>query len=84
MHLMFHRDSLRKIAETAISKKTGARGLRRILETLLNDSLYEFPETAVRYVVVDANLNVKGYSEEDVGEALSLAGKVKPPAPKDI
>jgi ATP-dependent Clp protease ATP-binding subunit ClpX len=73
--LFFHKDSLKKVAEQAIANKTGARGLRRILETLLNDALFEFPGTEIRYAVVDSNLNVHGFTEDKVGQALKLAGK---------
>jgi ATP-dependent Clp protease ATP-binding subunit ClpX len=63
------------VAEQAIANKTGARGLRRILESLLNDALFEFPGTEIRYAVVDATLKVHGFTEERVGEALKIAGK---------
>ena len=43
------------IADKAIERKTGARGLRSILETVLLDTMYRIPsETSVVKVVVDA------------------------------
>lgn len=43
VNLNFKEDSLKAIAKKAISRKTGARGLRSILETILLDSMYELP-----------------------------------------
>lgn len=39
--LHFSEKAVRLIAEKAMIKNTGARGLRAILETLLTDSMYE-------------------------------------------
>ena len=48
-------DALEAIAEKAIDRKTGARGLRSILETVLLDTMYKIPsESNVVKVVVDA------------------------------
>lgn len=44
VELAFEEDSLRAIAEKAIEKKTGARGLRTILEDLMTDVMYEIPD----------------------------------------
>lgn len=38
------RDALEAIAEKAIERKTGARGLRAIMENILLDSMYELPD----------------------------------------
>lgn len=42
--LEFTDDALKAIAQQAIERKTGARGLRSILENLLLDSMYEIPD----------------------------------------
>ncbi len=48
-------DALDAIADKAIERKTGARGLRSILETVLLDTMYRVPsEPSVVKVVVDA------------------------------
>ena len=48
-------EALEAIAEKAIDRKTGARGLRSILETVLLDTMYKIPsESNVVKVVVDA------------------------------
>jgi ATP-dependent Clp protease ATP-binding subunit ClpX len=41
--LQFETDSLTEIAKKAISRKTGARGLRAIVETILLDTMFEIP-----------------------------------------
>ena len=35
--------AIRRVAEKAIERKTGARGLRSILETVMTDTMYEVP-----------------------------------------
>jgi len=52
--LEFREDALRAVARKAMQRKTGARGLRTILENLLLDIMYELPsEENVTKVVVD-------------------------------
>ena len=47
-------NALRAIAKKALARKTGARGLRSILEQSLIDTMFELPNTAnVDKVVVD-------------------------------
>ncbi len=75
MTLLFHPESLKKIAEISILKKTGARGLRRILENLLNEALYEFPGSEIKFVVIDADLKVHGFLPTEMSEAIRLADK---------
>lgn len=48
--------ALRAIAKKALVRKTGARGLRSILEQALLDTMYELPNlNDVERVVLDAN-----------------------------
>jgi ATP-dependent Clp protease ATP-binding subunit ClpX len=50
-------DALKLIARRAIERKTGARGLRTILENVLLDTMYELPsDDLVTKVVVDENV----------------------------
>lgn len=56
--LHFTESALRLIAKKAISKNTGARGLRAILETILMDAMYEIPDVrtgddVIHAVVID-------------------------------
>jgi ATP-dependent Clp protease ATP-binding subunit ClpX len=41
--LAFSEDALKAIAEKAIARKTGARGLRSIMETILLDTMFDLP-----------------------------------------
>ena len=51
--LRFTDDALEAIAEKAVERKIGARGLRMIMEELMLDMMYELPsQTAVKEVVV--------------------------------
>jgi len=52
--LTFTEDAMRSIAKRAIERKTGARGLRSILEEVLLDTMFELPSmTGVEEVVVN-------------------------------
>ena len=53
----FREDALRQIAKRAIQRKTGARGLRSIVEHTLLDLMYELPTVAgLKKVVIDAGV----------------------------
>ncbi len=43
VHLEFQHDALRTIAQEALRRKTGARGLRSILEDIMLDIMYDIP-----------------------------------------
>jgi len=59
----FREDGLQAVAERAMERKTGARGLRSILEGILLDSMYTIPSTPdVAKIVIDESV-VKGDSE---------------------
>ena len=54
-------DALKAIARKAIKRKTGARGLRSIVEGILLDVMYDLPSTKnVVKVVVDENTIIGG------------------------
>ena len=46
VRLIFKDDAIKEIAKKAINKKTGARGLRSILEVVLLSTMYELPSQA--------------------------------------
>jgi ATP-dependent Clp protease ATP-binding subunit ClpX len=55
--LSFPEEALRAIARKAIQRKTGARGLRSILESILLDTMFELPTMhLVEEVVVSADV----------------------------
>ena len=61
--LEFNEDAILEIAKKAISKKTGARGLRSILENILLKTMFELPDMDnVESITVDTS-SVKGKSE---------------------
>ena len=54
VELVFRDDALRAVAQKAMERKTGARGLRTILENVLLDTMYDLPSsTNAKKVVVD-------------------------------
>ena len=56
VELDFRDEALIEIAKKAIDMKTGARGLRSILENVLLDSMYDVPsETDLEKIVVEAS-----------------------------
>src|SRR5690606_31063228 len=56
VELEFRDDALRAVAKKAMQRKTGARGLRTILENVLLDTMYDLPSmaNATKVVVDDA------------------------------
>ena len=80
----FREDALRAVAKRAMERKTGARGLRSILESVLLDTMYELPSLdSVSKVVIDESV-ILGESEpmliyENVDKAQASAQG----APKD-
>ena len=61
--LEFREDSLRAIARKSMERKTGARGLRTIVENVLLDTMYEIPSSDdVTKVIIDEGV-ILGESE---------------------
>ncbi|TQV75420.1 ATP-dependent Clp protease ATP-binding subunit ClpX [Aliikangiella marina] len=61
--LEFREDALRAVAQKAMERKTGARGLRSILEKVLLDTMYDLPSMeGVTKIAIDAAV-VDGESE---------------------
>ena len=57
VELDLRQEALQAVAEKAIERKTGARGLRSILETILLETMYKIPsEDGVIKVVVDGSV----------------------------
>ena len=53
----FRDDALKAVAQRAMERKTGARGLRSILEAVLLDTMYDLPSCdPVAKVVIDASV----------------------------
>ena len=63
VELEFREDALIAMAKKAMKRKTGARGLRSIVESVLLDTMYDLPSVEnVTKVVVDENV-IKGESQ---------------------
>ena len=55
--LDFRPDALKAIAQKAIERKTGARGLRAIIESMLIETMFEIPTSNdVEEVVINADV----------------------------
>ena len=63
VQLEFQEEAVLEIAKKAISKKTGARGLRSILENILLKTMFELPDMENVIKVTVDNATVKGSSE---------------------
>ena len=60
VRLRFTQDALQAVAQQAISRKSGARGLRAILEDCLLDIMYELPSLVnVKECVIDKEVILK-------------------------
>ncbi|KAL6509251.1 CLP protease regulatory subunit clpx1, mitochondrial [Orobanche gracilis] len=71
--LHFTEDALRTIARKAITKNTGARGLRSMLENILMDAMYEIPDNRTGDDIIDAVV----VDNESVGsESRRLGAKI--------
>jgi ATP-dependent Clp protease ATP-binding subunit ClpX len=54
VELEYREEALRAVARKALERKTGARGLRTIMEQMLLDTMYDLPSMEnVSKVVVD-------------------------------
>ena len=76
----FREDALYAAAEKAMERKTGARGLRSILESVLLDTMYELPSSnSVTKVVVDESV-IRGESSpmlmyENINEPSAVSSR---------
>ena len=79
--LEFRADALKAVAKRALERKTGARGLRSILESVLLDTMYEIPsQSEVSKVVIDESV-IEGKSQPlFIYESNEVAAKAAPDA----
>ncbi len=77
VELDFREDALRAVARKAMDRKTGARGLRSIMEGILLDTMYEIPsEPDVCKVVIDESVvngdsaPIKIYANHETAKAV--------------
>ena len=73
VELEIEEDALRRVAEKAIERKTGARGLRSILEQVMTDVMYDIPSRDdIKKCII-----TKGTIDNNAGPALVLLDKTK-------
>lgn len=74
--LVFDNEALNAIADKAIERKTGARGLRAILENLLLDTMFTLEEAANKSILVSKDV-VEGKAQPSIEEKSSKVSKKK-------
>lgn len=84
VELEFEREALEAIADEALSRKTGARGLRAIMESLMLEVMYDIPSRDdIRQCIVTHDTVINKQSPNLVlGEGLKKSIKKVPQAPK--
>ncbi|WP_234121704.1 ATP-dependent Clp protease ATP-binding subunit ClpX [Clostridium hydrogenum] len=78
VELEFEKEALEEIANEAIERRTGARGLRAILEEMMNETMFEIPSREDIEKVIITKETIKSKKPELL---LSEGGK-KLPSPK--
>jgi len=84
VELQFRNDALREVARLAKERKTGARGLRSIMESVLLETMFKIPsEKNVSNVIIDESV-IRGesspllvYANNDVPSTVSAPAKDK-------
>ena len=59
INLSFEKKALEAVADKALKNKTGARGLRKVLEDSMLDIMYEVPDTDVTECIITENVITK-------------------------
>lgn len=74
VNLTFEEDAITAIAEKAFERKTGARGLRSIMEAVMMDMMYEIPsdDTIESCIITKASVDGEGEPLTVHREALSV------------
>ncbi|MFI4938077.1 MAG: ATP-dependent Clp protease ATP-binding subunit ClpX [Candidatus Berkiellales bacterium] len=79
VQIEFRKEALRAVAKKALVRKTGARGLRSILEQVLLDTMYDLPSLdGVSKVVID-----EGFINGESGPLLIYENTEKPLAAQE-
>jgi ATP-dependent Clp protease ATP-binding subunit ClpX len=84
VELEFDEDALREIAKLAVERKTGARGLRSIVEKATMDMMFEIPSddrvrkcTVTKEVITDGVLPTVEYSDEPRPRRSTLRKRIR-------
>ncbi len=66
VELVFTQDALKRVASLSLEKKTGARGIKTIIEKCLSDAMFNIPsQSGIEKVVVDKDV-VEGKKEVQI------------------
>lgn len=78
IELEIEQDAMKEIAKKAVARKTGARGLRTIVEDILSETMFEAPsDETLSKIIVTADNVIKGTQPERIHDkkAAASAGK---------
>ena len=78
LKLIFKDNSVKEIAKKAMSKKTGARGLRSILENALLKTMFDLPgQNDIEEVIIDTGV-ITGASEPIIVHSKNKTNQKRP------
>ena len=64
--LDFESEALRGIARASLAQKSGARGLRTVLEKVMLEHMYEVPGSNIKTLVIDLNQIIQHFPESNL------------------
>ena len=81
VELKFQPEALERVAEVALERKTGARGLRGVLENVMTDIMFRIPsdETVCRVEITPGVVDGTGEPVVEHGERTAVPAAKKPP-----
>ena len=81
VELKFQPEALERVAEVALERKTGARGLRGVLENVMTDIMFRIPsdETVCRVEITPGVVDGTGEPIVEHGERTAVPAEKQPP-----
>ena len=81
VELKFQPGALERVAEVALERKTGARGLRGVLENVMTDIMFRIPsdETVCRVEITPGVVDGTGEPVVEHGERTAVPAEKQPP-----
>lgn len=81
VELKFQPEALERVAEVALERKTGARGLRGVLENVMTDIMFRIPsdETVCRVEITPSVVDGTGEPVVEHGERTAVPAEKQPP-----
>ena len=81
VELKFRPEALERVAEVALERKTGARGLRGVLENVMTDIMFRIPsdETVCRVEITPGVVDGTGEPVVEHGERTAVPAEKQPP-----